>query len=456
MSSESIGKQAIADSQQYPHGYPASLAEAVEIALQHTPAYASWAPYWRQGSQASLFRRMAQLPILTKRELRKFGPGGFVPAGRNLEAALANREVELVQTSGTTSDQVSNVWFQEWWNRCEAASWQLNRFAREAATGKHREAILTSPLCSGVPCEEALLLPPEERRIGRFLFLSEKTDPRTWDDDLMARMVTEINAYQPVLLEANPSFLAILARYILRTGAAVYRPQLITFTYENPSLLHYRLVRQAFDAPVASSYGATEAGYVFMECEYGRLHQICANVHIDFLPFMVEQGGPSVGQVVVTTLTNPWRALLRFDLGDLVRLAAEPCPCGVHDGLTLESTEGRTINLTYTPAGRGVTLGMVDRTLARLTGLVEYQVLQTGPADYTLYLVVENAPAETVSAKARSMLQELYGPGARVVTELVPAIAPDPPGKYRLVKNILASEVAPLLDPEFAPPSLEG
>ncbi|MCE5258180.1 MAG: hypothetical protein LLG44_03860 [Chloroflexi bacterium] len=438
----------------YAPDYVELVERALQTALTATPAYASWRRFERSAVPANVFLHLAALPALTKRELRDYGPAGFVPAGRNLGQALASGEVELVQTSGTTSDQVTNVWYQRWWNECEANSWQLNRYAREAATGSHREAILTSPLCSGVPCEEALL-PPAERHIGRFLFLSERVDPRTWDDALMARMVSEINAYQPVLLEANPSFLAILARYILRSGAAVYRPHLITFTYENPSLIHYRLIGRAFGAPLASSYGATEAGYVFMECEYGRLHQVCRNVHVDFLPFRAEHGGPLVGQLLVTTLTNPWRALLRFDIGDLARLAEEPCSCGIDEGLTLAGIEGRTINLTYAPNGRAVTQGEIDRALAQVAGLVEYQLLQSAPEEYGLSLVVEGAAPAATADEARGRLQTLYGAQAKVSAEVVQAIAPDPPGKYRLVKSVLARDTSALLEPRYAPPVLE-
>jgi phenylacetate-CoA ligase len=110
----------------------------------------------------------------------------------------------------------------------------------------------------------------EQRTLGRFLFLSERSDPSSWSSDLMDRMVEELNAFEPVVLEANPSFLARLSRHILRQRRHVHSPALIVLTYENPSVLHRRQIRRVFDAPIASSYGATEAGYVFMECEAGR------------------------------------------------------------------------------------------------------------------------------------------------------------------------------------------
>jgi phenylacetate-CoA ligase len=433
----------------YPPDYVARCRAALEEALDHTPAYAAWQPY-DPGPTFDVFTRLAALPALTKRELRAFGPQGFVPHGRDMTAALAAGEIELVSTSGTTSDQVTNIWYQPWWNASESASWQINARARAVATGAHREAILTSPFCTGFPCEDGLLR-REERTLGRFLYLSERSDPSTWPESLMDRMVEEINAYRPVLLEANPSFLARLARHIVHQKLRVQSPALIVLTYEYPSVLHYRQIRRAFDAPIASSYGATEAGYVFMECEQGRLHQVSANGHVDFLPLAPEHGGPDVGCILVTPFDNPWRALLRFDIGDLVRLAPEACPCGRHDGLTLASVEGRTVNVTRTPEGRAVTQGELDRALSMVEGLAAYQWLQTSRAAYRLRFVAEGTAPRRVANAAREILRALYGASADIALDPVETLAPDPPGKYRLAKALEPVDAAVLLDACYAP-----
>lgn len=193
-----------------------------------------------------------------------------------------------------------------------------------------------------------------------------------------------------------------------------------------------------------------------MECEAGRLHQVTDNVHVDFLPFSGEHGGPLIGQILVTTLDNPWRALLRFDIGDLVQLAADPCPCGRHSGITLVGIEGRTINLTLTPAGLAITQGQVDRALADVEGLAEYQLTQTTPTTYRLDTVADGVDSSIVAAVAHDALQTVYGPQAHIVVREVTAIAPDPPGKYRLVKSLLDIDVAQFIEPHYAPTRGKG
>lgn len=443
-------RHAFAASARYAPHYPARCEQAVDEALQATAAYQDWHTA-DPGPASGVFSRLASLATVTKQELRRHGPQGFVPHGRCIDEALATGEIELVATSGTTGDQVTNVWYQPWWNASEAASWKLNAHAAGIAPGEHREAILTSPWCTGFPCEEGFLT-REQRTSGRFLYLTERSNPATWPSSLLDRMVEELNQFKPLVLEANPSFLARLARHISRKALRVQAPGLIILSYENPSHLHYRQIRRVFESPIASSYGSTEAGYVFMECEAGRLHQVAESCHVDFLPFTPAQGGPDIGRILVTTFDNPWRSLVRFDIGDIVRLDDKtPCPCGRHEGLTLASIEGRMTNLTLTPGGRAVTQGAVDRALTEVPGLEAYEWRQTGHATYTLRLVHDDSQGPRASTRAREALEPLYGHEADITVEVVEAIAPDPPGKYNLSKSMFPMALPPLLDGRFAP-----
>ena len=443
-------KETFASSLRYDPGYADRCARALDEALGSASAYEAWRAL-DPGPASDVFSRLAALPALTKADLRAHGPQGFVPRGRELGAGLASHEIELVQTSGSTGDRVTNVWYQPWWDAAEKASWRLNAHARAAAVGAHPEAILTSPWCTGFPCEDDYLA-MHERTLGRFLYLSERSDPSTWSAELMDRMAGELVSFRPVVIEANPSFLARLSRHIVSRRLRVPSPGIIILTYENPSILHRREISRAFDAPVASSYGATEAGYVFMECEAGRLHQVTKSCHVDFLPFAPEHGGPDVGRILVTTFGNPWRSLVRFDIGDVVRLnGSVPCRCGRDEGLTLASIEGRTISLTLTSEGNAVTQGAVDRALSDVRGMVEYQLVQTGPLACRLLFAAEGVEPRLVGRAAREVLQALYGKAAAVTTEVVRAIAPDPPGKYKLTKAAEPVDSDSLLDERFAP-----
>ena len=431
----------------YSKGYEARLAATLEEALSSAPAYKGWVPR-DPGEGHSIFERLSSLPLLTKQDIRHHGVEAFVPGNRDMQRALDEGMIQTVHTSGTTGDKVANLWYQPWWDASEKASWEMNTLARAAVTGHHKEAILTSPYCTGFPCETGYL-DREARTLGRFLYLCERSDPSLWEPSLMERMVLEINTFKPPVLEANPCFLARLSRFIVERKLKVFSPDLIVFTYENPSRLHYRQISETFTSHLASSYGTTEAGYVFMECEKGSLHQVTSHCHVDFLPFREEQGGPDIGCIYVTTFGNPWRSLLRFDTGDVVRLKPSSCPCGRKEGLTLESIEGRTVNLTSTLDGRAVTQASVDRGVSEIPGLFEYQLFQNGTRDYEIRFVCKEEDVKNTISALKETLLDLYGKEALIHPARVKSITPDPPGKYRLSRSLNPIEVKSLLNPDY-------
>ena len=353
--------------------------DVLERALARVPGYASWRPF-DPGPDVPVDRRYAALPILTKQALRDHFPRGFIHSGRDLDAALAAGEIEYAKTSGSTDDQVTIIFHAPWWEASERSAWQLNAVARRVTTGSHREVVLASPRCVG-PGYAEYAQTVAQRTLGRHLYINEKIDPATWTDDDVRRMADELSSYEPVVLEADAAYLAAFARRLRDLGLPVHQPALIFLTYSFPARVYLCLIRSVFTAPVVSSYGSTETGHVFMQCESGRLHQNLEHCRVDFEPFRPEYGGPALGRMLVTVFHNPWFAVLRFDIGDVAHLDDRgPCPCGRTGGLMLASIDGRIKDVTFTPDGRAVTVDALDRALADVEGLCGWQLDHAAPA----------------------------------------------------------------------------
>jgi phenylacetate-coenzyme A ligase PaaK-like adenylate-forming protein len=300
--------------------YNLQSAKALETALTKVPAYKIWKKF-DPGAAVPIAERFNALPVISKKDLRENSWRGFVPDDLDADRAMQSGIIELVNTSGTTQERVTNIWSQQWWNESEAASWRYNKHTTALPLGNHREAILTSPLNTGVLAQSGLLS-MNERITGRFLYLNEKANPGLWNDKIIKRIIQELEIFQPVILEANPSYLAKVARFACRHNLSIFQPAAIIFSYENPGILARRQIRRAFSAPQISSYGATEAGYVLMECEEGNLHQVSSSCRIDMQYVRPEFKRPKLARLLLTTLTNPWRSLIRFDVGDLVEVDA--------------------------------------------------------------------------------------------------------------------------------------
>jgi phenylacetate-CoA ligase len=253
-----------------------------------------------------------------------------------------------------------------------------------------------------------------------------------------------------VVLEANPSFLAKLCRYAAERKKRIFQPGLIVFTYEYPGRLHYQQIRQVFNVPMASSYGSTETGYVFMQCEEGRFHQNSEFCRVDFQPLKTEHGGPFVGRILVTTFHNPWYYMLRFDNRDLVRVDEEgKCPCGRNSGFILSAIEGRTISTTLTCGGRLVTLRELDDVLSALNGIDEYRVEQVSGKVYDLHLVSRRPDRAELTREASEVLKRLYGQEASLSVIYEDALSPEDSGKYSMAKALFPIDLEDYLDDRY-------
>ena len=230
------------------------------------------------------------------------------------------------------------------------------------------------------------------------------------------------------------------------SGVEPWQPELITITYEYPSELHLRAIRSVFGSPIASSYGSTEAGYVFMECEHGMLHQNCETCRVDLLPLAGDpRGGVApgeLGRIAATTFGNEWFPLVRFEIGDVGRLAASPCPCGRTFGMTLGGVEGRLKSLCRAGDGTLVPHTRLDRALAGVAGLEQYRVEQDSPTHVRCAVIGQAGRGARAANGAREVLADIFGPRVRVETEEVPELFAEKSGKFLLVHRLFPLEEA--------------
>jgi phenylacetate-coenzyme A ligase PaaK-like adenylate-forming protein len=206
-------------------------------------------------------------------------------------------------------------------------------------------------------------------------------------------------------------------------------------------------IRRVFTAPLASSYGTTETGYVFMQCESGKFHQNTESCRVDIQPLKTEHGGPLVGRILVTTFDNPWYYMLRFDVGDMARIdETQKCACGRNNGLIVSAIEGRFVNATLTCDGRLVTLRRLDEAMAAIEGLDEYHLDQTAPGVYVLHLATCRRNRDKLSAAAEETLRGIYGAKADISIVYEECLAPEDSGKYSLAKTLFPLDVNDYLD----------
>ena len=417
----------LADRYYYPPEFHEKSLQTLETALQTAPAYSSWKAS-DPGAAAPLDARYDSLPELTKQIMRDYFPTGLVPNRRDLDEGLLRDEIEYTFTSGTTGERVINIWDQNWWDRAEASSWKLNSHTA-GLEYPQKEAKLASSLNVGISCEEDL--PAESRMLGHRLYLNEKINLIQWQPRHYERMARELRSFRPVILEANPSLLARLAYWAMDEGVELYSPRVIVFTFEFISQIHLAAIGKVFSSALISSYGTTETGFVLEECEEGCLHQNIDFCRIDFHPLKDKYGGPELGRMLVSTFQNPWNMILRFDVGDLIRLyPSGKCACGRSTGLIASAIEGRASNSTFTTQGGLVTTMALDRALSGISGVRDYHMEQHSKTQYELQLMLKGDEC-LITGECRAALESLYGKDGDFTIKTQKNILPGPAGKFR-------------------------
>jgi phenylacetate-coenzyme A ligase PaaK-like adenylate-forming protein len=257
------------------------------------------------------------------------------------------------------------------------------------------------------------------------LFLNQAADPTHWSDAELSRMLDEWNDLRPDGVEADPQYLGALCRHAMTRGVAMHAPVFATLTYEQTTRASLRAMKAALPAMRAFSlYGATETGVLFMECDKGRLHHNARHSHIELL-----DAGGGLGRVVVTTLGRTWMPLLRYDIGDLVRVAGGGCDCGLPDeGLVLERIEGRANDAVLAPRGLFTPAMLDDLVDGADDSLVQWQLQGAAGNDAGFILhVVGSDGAKSAAALAAAL-------GTTVEPRATTTILPEVSGKYRMVR----------------------
>ncbi len=142
-------------------------------------------------------------------------------------------------------------------------------------------------------------------------------------------LVAQLNTFQPMVIATYPTTLQLLAEEH-RAGRLVATPTALWSGGESLPAADKAAIGAEFGCRVIDDYGASEMMSIGVECEDGHMH---VNEDWVVLEPVDAQGRPApAGEfsatVLLTNLANRVQPLIRYDLGDSVRLIDEPCTCG--------------------------------------------------------------------------------------------------------------------------------
>lgn len=248
-------------------------------------------------------------------------------------------------------------------------------------------------------------------------------------------------AGRPTFLWGFPSAIAALVAELKRRRISYRGVAAVVFGGESLAAAARDEVLDYFGARGHEVYAAVETYTVARSCPRGALHLRSGDVVVEIEH---EDGSVSVadevagtereGEILVTRLHAEAMPLLRYRLGDRVRIAANDCPCGVRRTPVVREVVGRVEDQLRTRDGRLRNGDHLASLLRHVPGIRQYQIVQSRAGTVEVVIVpAGEAPADLVDRAERALAPAAASYTASVRT--AETIAPEPNGKIRLVKR---------------------
>ena len=396
---------------------PQSLEQEIRAIYRRSPLYGLRFPLHNERLQWSCYR---EIPVLTKKEILDRGHTAFFADYAVIERGLLDKKFEYEHTSGSTARPMTVVMEDGWWNTQLRRAYLAHPQLAQYVDRPYRKAVLAPIGCSSnlCPYEDH---PFPHRYFDGTVYLNLSSDPFSFAEAEWDRIVLELQALKPEVIEGEPVYLSMLARAVQKRRVRVPSIRTVILTYGKASHQHSRRIAEVFPAVQVDLYGSTEAGYIFVGDAFAdNLRAIDGNAFVELVAWRPEL--PDVFQINVTTRDREAMPLLRYFTGDIVRRT----PAGYR-------ILGRERDLFFRADGRVVSAFEIDAALPANFACWHWSLVQVSDHRWDFQYV-----ADTISPKGMEQAMALtLGEGVRVNLFRRKFIQPAASGKFSLLKPLV-------------------
>jgi phenylacetate-CoA ligase len=358
---------------------------------------------------------LRRIPILTKAEVRA--------QGRNLLSnGFDTAVLQHAKTGGSTGKPIE-VFFTEEVSQLRNASGRRNKRWAGWEVGEPVGAVWGNPV-----------YPETIRQRARDWILepSISLDTMSVTPHSVRQFAREWARTRPSLLFGHAHSLFLLASMVKELGITEIRPRAIVPTSMMLMPHERRVIEGAFGVKATDIYGCEEVGLIAGECErHEGLHINVDQLVVEVLRDDGEAAAPGeAGLVVVTDLLNTAMPFIRYRMEDMAEVADRPCGCG-RPMPTFRRIIGRTADfLRRTDGSRVAGISLIEKTLTRIPGIDQMQIVQEDLLRIVVRIVPGDAFGPETSLELGRYFQSTF-PGADIVLQQTASIPQEPNGKYR-------------------------
>ena len=225
---------------------PGSLEREIRRIYERSPIYGQRFPLHAEPLRWACYR---EIPALDKKTIIERGHQAFFADYGVIERGLQESRYEYEATSGTTQGPMTVIMEDGWWNAQTVRAYRASPILRPFTGRPYRKCVLAPVGCSSnlCPYEDH---PFPHRYFDGTVYLNLSSDPFAFPEGEWDRIVTELQAVKPEVLEGEPVYLSLLARAAQRRGVAVPSLRAVILTYGKASSQHGRRIAEVFPAAV--------------------------------------------------------------------------------------------------------------------------------------------------------------------------------------------------------------
>ena len=252
--------------------------------------------------------RLKDIPTLTKQELYKYN--------KEIHTKYDNEKLVKSETSGSTGEALVFFRTKKW-------------------DAYHRAAQLRGYSWYGVnPWDKNIYFwgfnPNWKQKLKmRVLdFLMNRYRIFSFDENEIKKVTKILKKCS--YIEGYSSAIFTLAQSLDKMELSFRQLKLVKGTSEKIYDSYQDIIKKVFHTKMVSEYGAAEAGIIAFECTHGNMHTVMENVIVEEID----------DKIVVTNLHSYSFPIIRYELGDYIKLGGHDCPCG-RKHMIIEEVTGR-------------------------------------------------------------------------------------------------------------------
>lgn len=246
--------------------------------------------------------------------------------------------------------------------------------------------------------------------------------------------------FKPEFIVGFPSSLYELC-YMAKARNLKYSGNIKTFfpTAETVIPKYRHLIKEILGCEVVDQYASSEGAPFILQCSHGSLHIHPLSGVFEVVDENMEP--TDEGEILVTSFTTHGTPLIRYRIGDRVKLAPKIFQCGCGSCFpVVEYIDGRTSDFIFSIENGKVNLGNISNCTKGIEGIIAFQATQKETDSVDFSIVSDHKFTAQQQNKFAEALKLRLGNKTRINLHKVDYLPKEKSGKFKIIKNYLTPE----------------